>query len=263
MTLLLRRYGKTAAMAVAGFVGDSPMFLMDYLLRFLRVAVMLSIWRTILAGRGPVSGMTLSAVLTYTLIAEVFAEQLTCRTELVWAFWDGSIATRFLKPMGVFAQFTAEMLGRWAFGFCLFSLPLLLCASLLGVNPLPASGAAGLLFLASLALGVSVGLTLEYISAGLAVGLEMYPYVLSQARAALATVLSGAFLPLALLPWGLGKVFGWLPFASMASAPLRIYTGTGDPLWLLAVQAGWSALLWPVAAWLWRVNRERMVSYGG
>src|SRR5204863_4579283 len=101
MTNTLRKYSKTAAMAAAAFVGDSPLFLIDYLLRFVRVALLLSIWRTLLAGKGEVSGLTLPAVLTYTLIAEVFAEQLACRSEIADSFWDGAIATRFLKPLGI------------------------------------------------------------------------------------------------------------------------------------------------------------------
>ncbi|HLV81993.1 MAG TPA: ABC-2 family transporter protein [Chthonomonadaceae bacterium] len=257
------KYGKTIAMAAAGQIGESPLFLMDYLLRFLRVALLLSVWRLLFAGRGAVSGMTLPALLTYTLIAEAFAEPLLCRTEMAFAFWDGSIATRFLRPMGLFAQFALEAFGRWSVGFVAFSLPLLLCAPLLGVNPLPANGLAELLFLPSLALSISVGLAMDFIFAALALVFEGEVYALSRVRQALAALLSGAFLPLALMPWGLGKVFDWLPFASMASAPLRIYTGTGRSAWLLAVQLGWTLILWPVAGWMWRTSRERMVSYGG
>jgi ABC-type uncharacterized transport system permease subunit len=56
---------------------------------------------------------------------------------------------------------------------------------------------------------------------------------------------------------------GWLPFASIASAPLRLYTGTGTAQELLPLQLLWATLLWPLTLWLWRVNQERMVSYGG
>src|SRR5262249_45364798 len=105
----LRKYNKTAAMTATSAIGESPLFFIDYLMRFLRVAVLLSIWRILLAGKGVVSGMTLASVLTYTLISEVFAEPLQCRTWLESAFWDGTIATRFLRPIGVFAQFAAEM----------------------------------------------------------------------------------------------------------------------------------------------------------
>jgi ABC-type uncharacterized transport system permease subunit len=65
------------------------------------------------------------------------------------------------------------------------------------------------------------------------------------------------------MPWGLGTVFEYLPFAAMASAPLRIYTATGYPARLLAIQTGWALILWPIAIWMWRANREKLASYGG
>lgn len=263
MLHVLHKYQKTAAMAATGVIGDNSLFLFDYLLRFLRVALLLALWRTLLAGRGPVSGMTLASVLTYTLVAEVFAEPLACRTWLESAFWDGSITTRFLRPIGLFAQFAVEMVGRWMFGFCLFSLPLLLLSPLLGVHPLPASPIAGGLFLLSLTLGVAVGLALEYIFSAIAIGMEWHPYALNSMRAAIGSLLSGALVPLALLPWGLGTALGLLPFAALASAPLRIYTGTGEAWRLIGLQAFWAVVLWPLAHRLWIVNREKMISHGG
>jgi ABC-type uncharacterized transport system permease subunit len=32
---------------------------------------------------------------------------------------------------------------------------------------------------------------------------------------------------------------------------------------LLLTQAAWAIVLWLLATWLWRVNRERLASYGG
>lgn len=250
-------------MAASGHVGEGRLFLVNLLLRLLRVLLLLSVWRMALAGKGAVSGMALGDVLTYTLVAEAFAELLQCRTWLEDAFWSGAILTRLARPMGLFAQFAAEMLGPVAVGLAAFSLPLLLCAPLLGVDPLPASVGAGLLALVSLVLAVSVGLALEFVFGGIAVVFALPPYALTRIRAAVGGLLSGALIPLALLPWRLGDAFAWLPFASQASAPLRIYTGTGDALPLLATQALWCALLWPVAHRLWRLGRERMVSFGG
>jgi ABC-type uncharacterized transport system permease subunit len=259
----VRRCAKTAVLAATSAIGDSPLFLVDYVLRLLRVLVLLSLWRTIFGQHGATSGYTLQAVLTYTLISAVFAEQLACRTGLDAAFWEGNMAMRALRPMGFAAQFASDMCGRWIPGLCLFSLPLLLCAPLLGASALPAGPDMAGWFLPSLALSVVVGLALEFVFAGLVLALDQGVWVVSRIRQALTLVLSGALLPLALLPWGLGAIFGWLPFASMASAPLRIYTGTGDPLPLLATQACWAAVLWIMARWIWAANRERLVAYGG
>ncbi len=259
----VRKHQATASMAARGFLCESPLFAMDFVLRLVRVMVLLAVWRVVLAGRGVVGGMTMADVLTYTLIAEAFAEPLDCRTGLEWAFWDGSIVTRMLRPVGVFGEFAAEAVGKWALRFCLFSAPLLACAPLLGVSPLPASPLAGLLFALSMVLAVSVGLAIEFIFCAIAVGLDLEPYAVNSVRGAVSWLLSGAFLPLALFPWGVGAAFAWLPFASMASAPLSIYTGTGDPVRLLALQIAWVAVLWPIAVWLWRTFRERMVPHGG
>ena len=260
---ILRKYWKTATMSATSYTGDSPLFLLDYLLRLIRVVVLLSLWRIILADKGVPAGYTVAIVLTYTLIAEVFAEQLDCTTELPAALWNGTIATRFLHPLGLFSQFMAETVGRWTFAFLTFSLPLLLLAPLLGVNTFPASVEAGLFFVLSLVLAVTVGFAIEFIFGAIMVTLEQNVWTSANMRHAISTLLSGALIPLALLPWGLGEVFTWLPFASMASAPLRIYTGTGDPLMLIGLQIFWSLLLWPVANWLWSRSRERLASYGG
>jgi ABC-2 type transport system permease protein len=261
--LIARQCWATATMSAAGVVGDNPLFVLDYLLRLIRVAVLLALWRIILSGHGEVNGLTIGSVLTYTLIAEVFADLLNCRTELAWALHQGSVGARFLWPMGIVGQFGAEAAGKWAFGLAIFSIPLLLLSPVLGVNPVPASlGALGL-FLLSLALAVTVGLAIEFCFGALAVNLGQSVYSIERVRLGLTALLSGAALPLGLYPWGLGDAFGLLPFASVASAPLRIYTGTGDAALLLAVQAFWAIALWPLAGWLWRVNRQKLAAFGG
>ncbi len=263
MLLSDNKYLRTALMETTGQVGDNPLFAVYYLLRFLRAAVLLSVWRIVFVGDQTVSGMSLETVLTYTLIAEAFRQPLECRdTGVGTALWEGSIATRMLRPMGLFTQFATEMMGRWLFGFAFFSTPLLLIAPVLGVNPLPPNLQSALLFPVSLVLSVSVGLALEFIF-GAVVFLSQSVYLASMLRDATVTLLSGALIPLALLPWGLGSVFEWTPFASMASAPLQIYTGTDQALLLIVLQATWSIVLWPLAFYLWTTRRERLVTYGG
>lgn len=260
---MLAKFGKTAALAATGHVGDSPLFLVDYLLRLLRVVVLLSIWRTVFAGRGPVGGMSLGAILTYTLAAEVFAAPLDVRSDLEDALWQGTIAVRLLQPFGIVGQFVAETAGRWAIDAACFSLPLFLLAPLLGVDPRPASPGAAAWFVASLVLAGAVGFALDFLFTAVVVALETSLWVIKYLRRGLTTLLSGALVPLALLPWGIGGVFAWLPFASMASAPLRLYTGTGDPRTLLPLQAGWAVVLALLAGRLWRQHREGLVGFGG
>lgn len=250
-------------MAATGIVGDGPLFLVDYLLRFMRVALLLAIWRTLFRARPQVAGLPLAAVLTYTLIAEVFSEPLGGYTGLADSFWDGTIGSRFLRPMNVFAQYAVEAGGQWLVNFALFSVPLLLCARLFGVDPSPAGPVAAGYFAVSLTLAVAVGLALDYMAGAVAVILEMTPMVIERTRRAIGGLLSGAVIPLALMPWSIGRVLAWTPFASLASAPLQIYVGRGDPLRLILLQGFWAIVLWAAARRIWNRARERMVSYGG
>ncbi|MFC1526714.1 ABC transporter permease [Candidatus Latescibacterota bacterium] len=262
----LHQYRKTAAMVASSayaeqrYIGLAGNLFID----LLRVLLLIALWRSILTGRGPVGGMTLDAVLTYTLISEVFKGQLSNRTALDGALWEGTIANRFLRPIGIYGQFVAEMVGGWVGpGLLFFTLPLMIGAPFLGIDPLPASLSAGAWFVLSLVLSVAVGVAFDIIFAALMVYFENSVYAMQQMRNAVTVLLSGSLIPLALFPWDLGQYLQWLPFASLASAPLRIYTGTGAPLPLVALQAVWCVVLWPVAHGLWSHTRERLVSHGG
>lgn len=258
----MKKWLATAWLAGSATVTESPVFLLDYLMRALRVAVLLALWRIVLGERAE-SPVALGSVLCYALLAELLADQLYVRTTLAEAFWQGTIAQNFLRPMPLVAQFAAEMLGGWCVNALLFSLPLLLVAPLLGVELQPASAAAGLLFAGSLLLAIVVGLAFDFITAALTVALEQPVWLMFWVRQATTVVLSGAVVPLALLPWGLGDALEWLPFASVAWAPLAIYTGIGEPARLLGLQLFWACALWPLAGWLWRANREKIVGHGG
>ena len=251
-------------MAAKSQMGDSPHFLLYSLLRLIRVALLLSLWRILLQDRPEgVDGMTLATLLTYTLIAEVFAEQMAAQTGIDDLLWNGTILTRFLQPLPLAGIVTAEMFGKWRVGFWTVTVPLLLVCPFLGISPLPASILAGALFIVSLVLAIVVGLALDTIFAAFMIVWGGNIWILTDLRNAIATLLTGAFLPYALLPFGIGEVFSWLPFAAMASAPLQIFTGTGDPLKLLGMQTFWVVVLVIVAAKVWDFSRERIVSQGG
>jgi len=261
--LKLRQWWITARLTATGYVGDSPFFVVDYLLRALRVAVLLSIWRAVLEANPGASPLSLATLMTYTVISEAFVQLVVVRTSLAEAFWQGTLVHYFLRPIGLVWQVLAESSGRWVLDLVLFSLPLIGVAKLLGIRVAPVSAEAGALFVLSLALAVSVGLALEFITGALTLASDQPVWLVEWVRRALSILLSGAMIPLNLLPWGLGEIFAWLPFASMAWAPLAIHTGAGEALRLLGLQFVWAIVLWPIAIALWNANREKVVGYGG
>lgn len=262
-TAVLRGYWRTAALAATNQVGNGPVFLLRHGLRFIRVLVLLSLWNLVFEGTTSVSGMTLADVLTYALIAEVFAEQLSIRTRLLNHIWEGQIAMKLLAPQSLVGQVAAETAGGWLPGLLLVSLPLLLVSPVLVGVPLPAGGSDAAFFALSLALAVNAGLAIDFIFGALVVAAGQSVWLIEQMRAAFVLLLSGAVVPFALMPLGIGSVLNWTPFASTASTPLRLYTGTGDVLLLVVLQVFWGAVLWVLAYGMWRRYRERLAGYGG
>lgn len=259
----MRRYAKTAAMAATGRIGEGPLFLADYVLRLLRALLLIAVWRTILRGGRSIPGLPLHAVLTYTLVRHLLEPLMNVRSTIDGDLWEGTIATRFVRPLPIFGQYGAEVAGSAALDLAIFSVPLAVAAPLLGVSLRPASAASAGLFVISLGLAVSVGLAIELAFGAFMVLLEQNWYAIQLVRGAVVPLLSGAFIPLAALPWEVGRVLDWLPFASTASAPLQIYVGAGSAPRLLAAQAFWALALWPFARWMWTANRQRMVVFGG
>lgn len=258
-----RQWRSTAWLSASGHVGESRLFVFDYVIRALRVAVLLSIWRLVVTADPDASPIPLAALLTYTVVAEAFARAIRPTTGLADAIWQGSLVHYFLRPAGVVRQFAAESTGREAIDFALFSVPLLGIAAALGVSVAPVDAAAGALFVPSLALSIVVGLAIEFIAGAIAIGSEQPIWLIENVRRSLVRLLSGAVLPLAILPFGLGDLLAWLPFASTAWAPLAIYTGMDEARRLLWLQLAWAAVLWPLALALWHWNREKVVAYGG
>ena len=260
---MVRAHLATVRIAALGPLSDGVWVVFTVGLRFVRVLILLAIWPTLIPPDAEVSGFRLATVLTYSLVAEVLSAQLNVRTPVISALWSGAIASRFTWPMPIATQYASEMVGEWLLPLLTVSVPMLLLAPLLGVDPRPASPGHLALFLVSLALAVAIGVVIDMACAVLTVRIDLGPWVLNAARAVVLAICSGAWVPLALLPFHLGAVFDWLPFASVASAPLRIYTGTGDPLPLIALQLAWLIALAVAGRAAWRANRERVALYGG
>lgn len=198
-------------------------------------------------------------MLSYTYCNALLAEQLNVRTALSDTFYEGGIIGLYLRPMGMLGQVAAQTVGGWLPRLCLFSLPMALLAVPLGIDLRPQT----LWALPSLACAISLGFAVDYLFAGMTIRVPNAIWLVHVIRMALTGLFSGALIPFALLPWGLGDVLTALPLGSLAGAPLSLYAGLARPQDVLPTQLLWNLLLWPLALWLLAKSRERMVAFGG
>lgn len=260
----MRKYHSTAKMCVAQvFDGNLLPVTSGYVVRLVRLVILTAVFGSLLRGGADADGMRVSQALTYTLLASVFSEQLYIFTPATTALWEGSIISRFTRPLPVMGGLMAETAGKWIPSLLFYSLPVLLIAPLLGVNILPADFRSGLLFVLSMVLSISLGFAIDFIFSAVAMCLKNGCWAALMIRESVSELLSGALIPFALLPVGVGNVLSMLPFGSIASAPLSIYIGLGNPVRILAQQLIWNIVLWTVAYRSFHKSQEEMISYGG
>ncbi len=237
----------------------------EYLVRLLQFVMLVCIWKALAREGADLGGMTLSALLTYTLMSSVLHQQLNIVSPATSALWEGSVIGRYVRPLPVIVSFIVETIGKWWIPvFLFYGLPLWLAAPLLGIRAFPADVRSGVLALVSLAFSVSIGFALDLLFASFAIRLKNGCFAVVHLRESIFALLSGELIPFALFPWNLGKLFALTPFGSITHAPLSIYIGMAkEPFLLIGLQVFWSVALWILALWVFHKSEERMVSFGG
>ena len=236
-----------------------------YLVSAVQFVMLVFIWTALDREGAGLGGMTLNQLMTYTLMATVFHQELNIISPATSSLWEGSVIGRFTRPVPVPVSFIAETIGRWWIpNFLFFGLPLLIILPFLHVNPAPADSASGLMAFISLMLSASLGFALDLLFAAFAMFLKNGCWAAASIREAAFSLLSGEMIPFALFPWGLDKFFSCLPFGSIAHAPLTIYTGmAASPFRTIGLQLIWNVILWITAAMVFKKSKERMISFGG
>ncbi|MGX6979464.1 ABC-2 family transporter protein [Vagococcus elongatus] len=232
------------------------------LLNYIWFYFMCQIWLFI--GQNSEMSLTTSQLLTYSLLSTVFRPQMDIITPATSSMWEGSIIGRYTRPMPIFSSFIAETIGKiWIPTFFTLSFPLIVLASIAGINPLPDSFYTGIMGMISLLLSVSLGFAMDFIFAALAMHLKDKCWAALQIRESLLNLLTGAVIPLNVMPLPVGNFLRLLPFASLASVPINIYMGIIKPANALLMQVVWNVLFWTIASIVYKKSEEEMISFGG
>ncbi len=248
--------------ATKSFDGGVLYILGNYFLKLIRLIVYLLIWQTLSQQGVNLGVFTMNELFIYSIVAAAFSEQLNVVTPATTAFWEGSIISRYTRPLPVLLQLSVETIGTWLPKLIAFALPILAFASLkLNLTNFIVNN--GAVFALSLLLSVSLGFAIDYAFVSLVIKLKTAHYTAYSIRMALITFMSGAVIPFELMPFNFGRVLEILPFGSLASAPLLILTGNANMPRLILLQLSWNLILWPIAIHLFKSSQERMVSYGG
>ncbi len=256
----MKQYTATALMCMKekGYFGLMNL-VGQYLVRIAALLALCFIWRALFSQGADLDGLTLPQMLSYTVLGAALAPMLDVRTPASSWLHDGTMLSQYLRPSPVLGQVAAHTVGGWLLPLLIFTSPVLLFSALLGVSLVPATP----WFFLSLPLAILQGFAVDYLFACLLMRMKNLEWTVHSIREALTALLTGALIPFAALPWGVGEWLSLSPLGTLAGAPLALFSGLESPERLIPAQLFWTLTLWPLALLCFRKSSERMVSYGG
>jgi ABC-2 type transport system permease protein len=230
------------------------------------MAILVFFWRAIYADTSTISGLGLDQTIRYILLAFIFMP-LTAN-DLVWDFGsnlrEGLIIHHLLRPVNFQAMHYAQALGGLVTRLVLQS-PMLVVAVLLFGLKLPTDLTTWLAFIVSAILGFTVMFFFNWFLAcftfytteiwGLGVLIEGMNFFLS-----------GALVPLVMMPGWLQSIVLSFPFAQALAVPIGLLTGI-TPLsnaphaWF--IQVLWIIGMWVISTLFFRVAVRKITVQGG
>ena len=181
---------------------------------------------------------------------------------------DGSYVYDLCRPLNLYGQWFARILSYRITPLLLYipfvGGPALLFPGLYRMA-LPVSVPAFLAFIGALCTAVLTSTAVSCILTVLHIRVELGRGLVSF-LAFVISFLSGAEVPLPILPAPIVTVLRWLPFAGMFDIPCSLYLGLipwTDSIWFFARQLGWSFLLVIAGVYQLRKSLKRAVIQGG
>lgn len=219
------------------------------------------------AERASIGGLDLRAATTFATVtqAALMVAPQWGAVGLAADVYTGQVAVDLLRPVDLFTVTMARRMAVSAYYAFARLVPVLAFGALAGLLAPPASLAAGLGFLASLAVGAWIGNAILFCIEASSFWLEsekgVRMFVLG-----LSVLPSGLLLPVAWFPPGAQGLLRATPFAYTINLPVEIWLGRAHGAglaWALAVQLGWALALTVLAKVALARGARRLQIVGG
>jgi ABC-2 type transport system permease protein len=269
MQTLQRRvsvYGALLAMIPKMFMAYQLWFWAGLVMNVISMSILYFFWNAVYAESGVISGLAREQTINYILLAFFFMPLAS--NDLVWEFGgslrEGLMVHHLLRPVNFQAMNYVQQFGAVLTRVTL-QIPILLLGVFLFGLKVPTDLMTWLAFLVSALLGFTVMFFFTWFLAcftfytteiwGLGVLIEGMTFFLS-----------GALVPLAMMPeWMRGIVLS-VPFAQALAVPIGLLSGItplGDAPRLWLIQIAWIIGMWIISTLFFRVAVRKITVQGG
>lgn len=261
----LRVFGRVLALNIGMTFVYRGDFLLLQIASVMTPLVSLVVWQAALAA-GATIGVTAEFLTTYFILVAV-VNMLTSS----WTAWflaemirDGSLNKWLIRPASVHLDGLANNLGEKAIKLLLL-VPMILILALVmpGQLSVPGSPVRWLLFVVAIGIAMAMSFIFDIARGSLAFWFEDVQGF-NLAISIMTPVLSGAVVPLALMPPEIAGITLWQPFRFMLSFPMEVLLGQvpGGLIFGFAQQLGWLAVFGATAVLVWRLGLRSYSAVG-
>jgi ABC-2 type transport system permease protein len=259
-------YAALFAMIPKLFMAYQLWFWIGLVLSIISMAILVFFWKAIYADTSSIAGLELNQTLQYILLAFIF-RPLT-NNNLVWEFGsnlrEGTIVHHLLRPINFQGMNYAQSLGSLVTELTL-QIPMAIVAVLFFGLRLPHDLPTWIAFIISALLGYTVMFFFNWFLAcftfytteiwGLGVLIEGMTFFLS-----------GALVPIVMMPEWLQNIVLAVPFAQALGVPISLLTGItplsdAPQVWLNQIL--WIIGMWIISAIFFRIAIRKITVQGG
>lgn len=267
----MRLYLKYFKLRIMTFIQYRTAAIAGIITQFFWGVMMIFIYQAFYTNGSGVDSINLSEIITYTWLHQAFYGLLSVRQndmEISDLIRSGDVAYEIIRPYNLYFWWYIKMVAKRISTGLLRFMPVIIFALLLPKAyslSLPSSISHFILFIISLILGILVvtGINMLVYTIG------FYTYNESGISSILNSImelLTGALVPVALLPLFIQKSTYYLPFRLISDLPYRVYSGNigiYEGLFSIGLQIGWILILMFIGNLIIKVSLKKVFVQGG
>jgi ABC-2 type transport system permease protein len=262
-----RIYGGVAAVVPKMFMAYSIWVWMEMFVNIIAIVIFVAFWEAVYASTTTIGGLTLDQTLNYILLAQIFNSAAGV-TSVIYEFGagvrEGHIIIALLRPLdyqfALYIQNVVQLITDMV-----LKIPLALFIWIVYGLTLPSDPVIWGAFAFTLMLGHAVLFCFDWIL-GTTAFYSTEIWGMSVVRYSVAIFLSGALIPLNMMPDWLRAIATILPFSQVVYLPVSLLSGITPvsdmpPIWLM--QGGFLLVLFFVSRFVFRRAIRVITVQGG
>ena len=240
-------------------------FVLTFVMRILYPLVMVFVWAVVFktTNVAKIGTYNFTGMIAYFFIASVI--ELAVFTDLPYSMQHdikhGSITQKISMPIAYIRYILSSSMINNFIWSSIIGIPLLVLITF--VFGLHVSAAHFMMFVFTLAIGVSIAYSLEFIIGCISVYTNDINGILTF-EGIMASLFGGALIPITLFPGAIGKAIGLLPFQFMFYLPITAFTGSaaiGPKVLLIGLV--WLVAFIIIGYFIWKNAFKKITSAGG